>query len=699
MSRLSIKSKLLLMLLLVSILSMVLVGGFAYRSAQRTIEARIFDQLTSLRASRAYEIESYLASIAAQVQSMGEDFTVSRAMQEFRLALPNLERRGVAVSSEQLASLSAFYESEFLPRLEETIDADPVVETYLPASNIGRYLQTLFIAENPNPVGEKAKLTEADTGGYSATHRKYHETFRNIAEVFGYYDVFLVEIETGTVAYSVHKEVDFATNLYDGPYDTSGLAEAVRAVRDAKDPGFISVVDFSFYRPSYNAPAAFIATPIYRNNRLIGALAVQLPADEIERIMTGGRNWAANGLGETGETFLVGQDGLMRSTSRFLIEEPDEYLKTMRGTGTSDEVLEQMAAFDTTVLLQQVANDSTAAALRGERGIHRAEGYHQVPVLSAYAPLDIRGLNWAIIAEIDLAEAYAPLDDFRRTLIIVGAGLALFITLLAMLLSTLLTRPISAFIEATEEVTAGKRDVIAFSSEDEFGTLATSLNTMVTGLKQQTEVAVKKNEAISKLLHSVLPARVVTRLTRGDTDIVERYPNVSVLYADLLGATRLSETYPPEEVMELLNELVGLFDEAAQDHGVEKIKTVGGNFVAVCGVAESRLDHARRTVEFAQEMMKKLAFFNRQHGTDLHLAVGIASGTVVAGVIGLYKLIYDLTGEPVDAALRLSTGAAAGTILVSVEVRDAVGKVFTFTEQGGAWALPAASSSASAERV
>ena len=699
MSRLSIKSKLLLMLLLVSILSMVLVGGFAYRSAQRTIEARIFDQLTSLRASRAYEIESYLASIAAQVQSMGEDFTVSRAMQEFRLALLNLDRRNVVVSPEQLASLDAFYESEFLPRLEETIDADPVVETYLPTSSIGRYLQTLFIAENPNPVGEKANLTEADTGGYSATHRKYHETFRNVAEVFGYYDIFLVEIETGTVAYSVHKEVDFATSLYEGPYDTSGLAEAVRAVRDAKDPGYISVVDFTFYRPSYNAPAAFIATPIYRNNKLIGVLAVQLPSDEIERIMTGGRNWVENGLGETGETFLVGQDGLMRSTSRFLIEEPEEYLETISRTGMSDEVLEQMAAFDTTVLLQSVANDSTAAALRGERGIHRAQGYRQEPVLSAYAPLDIRGLNWAIIAEIDLAEAYAPLDDFRRTLIIVGAGLALFITLLAMLLSTLLTRPISAFIEATEEVAAGKREVVAFSSRDEFGTLARSLNTMITGLKQETEVAVEKRKASDKLLHSVLPARVIPRLTQGETNFVESYPNVSVLYADLRGATKLSESYPPEEVMALLNELVSSFDEAAQDHGVEKVKTVGGNVMAVCGVAEPRLDHARRTVELAQEMMKKLAFFNRQHGTELDLSVGVASGTVVAGVIGLYKLIYDLNGEPVDAALRLSTEAAAGTILVSKEVRDALEKVFAFTEQGEAWALPPTPSPASAGKV
>ena len=689
MRRLSIKSKLLILLLGVSIISVLLVSVIAYRSAQRTIRERISSQLTSLKTSRAYEVESYITTLRNHVRGLSEDFTVTRAMQEFRSSFVSTELR--QLTEEQFTELIAFYEEEFLPRLKIGLNTEPLTGAYIPASEAGRYLQYQYLANNPNPVGQKDELeAPTESSSYSAAHQTYHDTFRNIVELFNYYDMFLIDAESGDVVYSVFKEVDFGTNLYNGPYSGSGLAKVAQAVRDARQPGEVAIIDFSYYRPSYNAPAAFLAAPIYRNARLIGILAFQFPVDEINRIMTSGDDWREAGLGQTGETFLVAKDGLMRSVSRALIEDREAYLGSLAALGMNGRARDSVAAFDTTVLLQEVATPSVEAAFSGEAGTHVSENYREQPVLSSYAPLELDGLDWVILAEMGLEEAYAPLYAFQRVLLVSSVALALLITLLGMVLSTLFTRPISAFIRGAAHVAEGKSDSSSVASNDEFGDLSQSLNEMVEGLKEQTAREAAQNRRNETLLHSLLPPRVVKRLAQGETDIVERYSNVTVLHADLLGISDLSMRGSPEDAFNLLNELVTLFDEAAERHGVEKIKAVGGDYMAVCGVSVPRLDHTKRVVDFAEEMHRKLTFFNTQRGAELKLRMGVDSGTVVAGILGLRTFIYDIWGEPVDGALELSAKTEPGTILVSDEVhasvKDSAKDAFTETSTG-AWSL------------
>jgi hypothetical protein len=211
----------------------------------------------------------------------------------------------------------------------------------------------------------------------------------------------------------VFKEVDLGTNLLTGPYRHTNLAQVFREARQADRPDFVRLVDFAPYAPSYLAPAAFIAAPIYHHTQKIGVLAVQLPVDRINALMTSNRNWRAEGLGESGETYLVGADYRMRNDSRFLIQEPDRYFALLTRLRTELAVIERMRAHATSILYQQVRTAASEDALRGHSQTRIVKDYRGIPVLSSYTPLAIADVQWVLLAEIDEAEAFTAVGTLR----------------------------------------------------------------------------------------------------------------------------------------------------------------------------------------------------------------------------------------------------------------------------------------------
>lgn len=404
----------------------------------------------------------------------------------------------------------------------------------------------------------------------------------------------------------------------------------------------MKIADFESYRPSYGAPAAFIAAPIFNKSEIIGVLAFQLPVDEINNVMTGNRNWRSDGLGETGETYLVGQDYLMRSVSRFLVEDPKGYAKTLRGIGVSENTINKINKYGTSILEQKVQTSAARDALAGRQGTQIINDYRGIPVLSSYAPLDIDGSEWVILSEMDLSEAYAPVYSFQRQVLISATLLMLLVTLIAMGLAYIFVKPINKLIIGARKVGAGQIDAIAdLESQDEFGELAKSFNAMVGSLRTQTNVIEQKNRENEQLLLSVFPAVVAKRLKRGEKDIAENVSNVSVLFSDLTGFTKLSESMTAYEFVATLNDLITAFDEATERYGIEKIKTIGDSYMAVCGLSVPYIDHDKRAIDFALEMLAIVRRFNLERGFKLNIQIGINSGDVLAGIIGKNKFIYD----------------------------------------------------------
>jgi class 3 adenylate cyclase len=491
--------------------------------------------------------------------------------------------------------------------------------------------------------------------------------------------MFLIDAQTGAIVYSVYKETDYATSLRDGPYSNTNLAAVVDAVRSSPDRGLVRMIDFAPYRPSYAAPAAFIATPIYDGHRHVGILAFQLPVDEINRIMTGNQSWERDGLGKSGETYLVGPDSRMRSISRFLIEDPKGYARALRNSGVPESSVERLLSLGTSILQQEVRTPAARNAMHGKSGTRVVDDYRGVPVLSSFAPLQIPDVSWVILSEIDLAEAYAPTDAFFRRMIVSAVVLMLVVTLLAMLFSASFVRPIRALADGARRVAQGETDVqIESGSGDEFGELAHSFNDMVASVRTQNELVEAKSRESEDLLTSILPKPVARRLKAGEESIADAYDSVTVLFSDLVGFTQLSRKVTAEESVSLLNELVSSFDEAADEHGVEKIKTIGDNYMAASGLATSHLDHAKRAVDLALEMLGIVRRFSSERRLDLELRIGLHSGPLVAGVIGRNRFLYDLWGETVSTANRMKSEAEPGEVVVTPAVAEALGGLFTF---------------------
>ncbi len=680
--RLSIQSKLMLMFLFVSMSSISLIAYLGYSSGRSTLRQTIENKLIGIRTDKAYQIKSYFETIRSQTRTLSEDLMVVSAMRDFKQALPELENR--QVSPAQRSQLRAYYEAEFLPRLSANVDDNFSVETYLSASSSGSYLQYHYIAENPNPTGQKGELNDANDGTqYSTIHRQFHPRFRRIVEEFDYYDLFLIDAETGNIIYSVEKEVDYGTNLFFGPYSNSNLATVFEIAQEG-ERGFVLLTDFGRYLPSYGEPAAFIASPIYDGPQLIGVLAFQVSTDKINRVMTSGQNWEQVGLQETGETYLVGADYRLRSDARLLIEDPEQYLAMLQAKGINEDEQARIEQNETSILYQEVRSPGVSAALEDRQaGIEITRSYRGEPVLRAYDHLDVQDINLAIVAEISRAEAFAPIESFSRRVLISMAGIVLVITLLSIWLAHKFLRPIHTLRQGFQKLSDGEINAhVKIDGEDEFGELGREFNNMIRTLKKSTHLLEEKNKENEALLKSILPNTIAQRLKNGERNIADRFQNVTVLFCDFARFQVLSQQLQPEKAVALVNEIVTAFDDAVDRYGVEKVKTNGSEYMAVGGMNIPSLDHAKRIVDFAGEMLRILGRIEREYGLDLKCRIGIHTGEVMAGIVGHRKLTYDMWGETVGTAHGVQANAQWNTIFVTRPVRDRLVDIYECEEAG-----------------
>lgn len=184
-------------------------------------------------------------------------------------------------------------------------------------------------------------------------------------------------------------------------------------------------------------------------------------------------------------------------------------------------------------------------------------------------------------------------------------------------------------------------------------------------LQEQHEQLEREQDKTENLLLNILPRSVSQRLKSGEKRIADAHHEVSVLFADLVGFTTLSHGMSAEKLVNMLDEIFSRFDWIVGDAGVEKIKTIGDCYMLVGGVPDPRIDHAVAVVDAGFAMLDAMDSFNRAHGTQLQIRIGINSGPVVAGVIGMHKFTYDLWGNTVNVASRMESTGVPGRIHVS----------------------------------
>lgn len=195
-------------------------------------------------------------------------------------------------------------------------------------------------------------------------------------------------------------------------------------------------------------------------------------------------------------------------------------------------------------------------------------------------------------------------------------------------------------------------------------------------LQYETQRLATEQEKAERLLLNILPKTIAARLRQGERTIAERFPEVTVLFADVVDFMALTSRTEPEELVSMLNDLFSRFDQLANRHGVEKIKTIGDSYLAVGGLPERRPDHAEAVANMALDMLNATAAFNCDRAHHLSLRIGLNSGPVVAGVIGRQKFSYDLWGATVNIASRMQTSGLPDSIQVSAATQALLAKKF-----------------------
>lgn len=331
------------------------------------------------------------------------------------------------------------------------------VKNWLPEDPRAIALQYHYILNS----GDRDRILAVPAAGaYGRVHTRFHPTFHRYQTAFGFYDIFLID-PTGRILYTVRKEIDLGANLTDSLYKATALARAHRRAMSVPEPEMAVIEDYAPYTPSANEEAAFVATPIWRAGEKSGVLAIQISSREVNRVMAGSGHWREEGFGATGQAYMVDRGNALRSGLRF-----------QGGPG------------------EPVKGSGTALSADGKR-------------LRSWAPLAVPGVQWTLIAEIDAAEALAPVGKLRWRIAAYGLVIATGFLFIARWLARSITAPVLALAGNARRL--GSRDFrfrIAVDRSDEIGELADSLNRMAEDLERTTV----SKQAVDRILASLLNA-------------------------------------------------------------------------------------------------------------------------------------------------------------------------------------------------
>lgn len=568
MSGLRISTKLPITIGAIALFTALLTGIIAYNSSKAALHDTVARQLEALANARSSELKNYLGSIQEDLILLGSNATVNAAFSAFN---------GEYAKSSQ--------------------------------TEAGE-LRKLYISENPHKAGEKHKLDAAPDGSdYSRAHLAFHPWLRQFLETRGYYDIFLVN-KAGDVIYSVFKENDFATNLNSGQWKGTDLGNVFRAVQGNPAPGTVAFTDFAPYGPSADAPASFIATALTdESGSFSGALIFQMPVGRINTIM---QNSA--GMGESGETYLVGDDLLMRSDSRFL-----------KPTDTSS------------ILSQKVDTATVNAGLGGETGVAVTPDYRGIPVLSAHTPVVFNGVSWALMAEMDEEEVVRPAIAMRNQILMIVVGIIAVMALIGLFFARTISRPIVAMAEAMGHLAKGDLsiDVPFVTKKDELGLMAAAVQIFK---DNALEINRLREEQEASAANAALQAQAVREQLASD-------------FEGTVGGIVEAVASAATEMQSSAQALSATSEETSQQSSV------------VAAAAEEASTNIQTVSSAAEELSSSIAEINRQ----VLEATQIAE-SAVENVNATNDRVHGLTqaSEKIEAVISLITDIAEQTNLLAL---------------------------------
>ncbi|VXD24890.1 Multi-sensor Hybrid Histidine Kinase [Planktothrix serta PCC 8927] len=437
--------------------------------------------------------------------------------------------------------------------------------------------------------------------------------------------------------------------------------------------------------------------PIYNQKKqLLGVASTDLTLERISQFLNGLK------IGKTGQTFVMEKNGYLVATSTleetFIVNAKKEETERIKAVKSSNPLTQATSRY----LVEHFGNlDQIQQSTQLTFEINGKHQYLQVTPLS-----DQRGINWLIVVVVPESDFMAEIHANNQTTILLCL-VALFVaTLCGILTARWISTPILRLSQASQAIASGELDqTIPVESIQELGILANSFNTMTQQLKASFNELEKTNAELEKrveertadlrlekerseqLLLNILPEAIAEQLKQDTKAIASAIEEVTILFADIVGFTPLSSKVPPIELVGVLNEMFSIFDNLAEHNGLEKIKTIGDAYMVVGGLPLPKPNHAEAIADMALGMQAAMSHFQAplerfNIGSQFQIRIGINTGSVVAGVIGIKKFIYDLWGDAVNIASRMESSGEPGRIQVTEATYERIKHQYNFEKRG-----------------
>lgn len=471
-------------------------GWLAVSDSSSVFEQSIAQQFQAVAIGRENAVQTQLTSYRELLLSLAHGRMAQDALYGLVRPFSSYHYEATSPGDEELRrQLKEWYEQDYAPLYQtQTQGLNAPLEDWLAGlSSDALLLQSNYMAHNTQGVAAMGELADASDGTvYGQQHKRYHNSFRDLVQRFGFSDLMLVDGHSLAVIYSVQKGPQFASSLQDGAFKDTALAEVARQLA-ANPSSEVAISGFSHSPFRFQQQVIYMGVPVFHElsgaSQPLGFLIAEIPASRFSELMTGGFNWAALGLGKSGEAYLVAEDGRLITELRPMREQPEQFLAQIKTNADAND-LSAMTRSHSAAGWLSLHSAAVAQALKGESGMGQERDYLGRDMLTAWRPLHIGSQKFALITQQTPDEVFSAIGKLRldvgRNLLLAALLLTGLAAVVAFGFARYLTQPITRLAQQIQQAGAHKDLSVEFAAarDDELGHISQALNGLFRELRQ-----------------------------------------------------------------------------------------------------------------------------------------------------------------------------------------------------------------------